>query len=171
MESSSDSEFSRADISGWFKNKLSCQTVCIEVGAYSKNVWNLSSWKRGHSRIIWALSSRRKPHKRHVGLRLGSILNRWYLRKLWPVRCLIHWPRSCLPKCRSSFESLKLGAGKNNLVCRQESDCSHLAIHFSVVYWRTTALTVDAGNGKMGSGPSTTRLEASFASMSASSLP
>ena len=106
-------------MSGWFKNRLSCQTVFTVAGAYSKKIWNLISWKRGQSRMMCALSSRRKPHKRHWGSISGSTFDRWYLKKLWPVKCLMQRPRSCLTKCKSSLENFLFGAGKKILVCRK----------------------------------------------------
>ena len=93
--SSSDSvEFSsKQEIWGSVRKSNSCQTVCMEVGWYSQNVWNLCSWKAGHSKIMCELSSLMKEHNRHLGSLDGSTFDWWYRRKLWPVRCLIQTSR------------------------------------------------------------------------------
>ena len=135
--SSSDEEScSRQDIFGLVRNSNSCHMTVIDVGWYSQKVWNLSSCKAGQSSMIWALSSLTAAHKRHFGSISGFTFDRWYFRKLWPVRCLIHRPKSCRPNARSSFESLKFGSEKNIFVCLHVVDSVHLFVHFSSVDFR-----------------------------------
>ena len=97
----------------------------MAVGWYSKNIWNLCSWKWGQSRIMWELSSRLLPQRRHVGSTAGLTFDLWYLKKLWPVRCLMQRPRSFRFWSISSLESLILGDGKNIFVWRHSLISSH----------------------------------------------
>ena len=162
---------SRQETLGSVRNSNSCQTVVIDCGWYSQKQLNLSSWKAGQSNMMCALSSLMAGQNLHFGSTLGFTNDRWYLRKLCPVRCLIHLPRSVLFSLRSSFAILGFGCGKKILVCRHVIECSHLAVHFSTVCLRASDLTAQVGSGRKGSGPSASCAEASFASLSASSFP
>ena len=143
----------------------------MAVGWYSKNIWNLCSWKWGQWRIMWELSSQLLPQRRHVGSTAGLTFDLWYLKKLWPVRCLMQRPRSLRFWSKSSLESFMLGDGKNIFVWRHSFISSHREIHFSMVCWRDAAFTALFGSGRIGPGPSWTCSLACFASMSASSFP
>ena len=159
------------DILGCDKNSSNCHITVIDVGWYSQKHWNRSSWKAGHSRMIWALSSLASWHRRHCGSTAGSTFDLWYFRKLWPVRCLMHNPRSFRLKRTSSLESLGFGSGKNIFVCLQWPELSHLDFHFSMVSFRAKDLISQCGRGRKGPGPSTSESDAALASLSASSFP
>ena len=121
------------DILGCDMNSSNCHITVIDVGWYSQKHWNRSSWKAGHSRMIWALSSLASWQRRHCESTAGSTFDLWYFRKLWPVRCLMHNPRSFRLKRTSSLESLGFGSGKNIFVCLQWPELSHLDFHFSML--------------------------------------
>ena len=159
----------KAGYFGCDKNSRSGQITVIDVGLYSQKHWNRSSWKAGQSRMIWALSSFASWHRRHFESTAGSTFDLWYFRKLWPVRCLMHNPRSFRLKRNSSLESFGLGSGKNIFDCLQWSELSHLAFHFSIVSCRAKDLISLFGRGRKGPGPSTSNSDAAFASLSASS--
>ena len=135
--SSDEVSSSRTEMSGCCRKRLSCQTVCTVAGACSKNVWNLISWKLGQSSIIWALSSREKPHRRHWGSMRGSILDPWYLRKLWPVKCLMQRPRSRLPGAKVLLKTFCLGLGKIFLSVDKNPDVPTL---LSICRWSVCGL-------------------------------
>ena len=153
--SEGDESCSRQDTLGCVRNNNSCQITVIEVGWYSQKVWSLSSWRAGHSRMICALSSFAAEQSLHWGSTDGSTFDRWYLKKLWPDRCLMQRPRSVRLNLKSSFESFRFGSGKNFFVCRQVSERFHLAFHFSVVSCRAINLISQVGRGRKGPGPST----------------
>ena len=83
----------------------------------------------------------------------------------------MHNPRSFRLKRNSSLESFGLGSGKNIFDCLQWSELSHLAFHFSIVSCRAKDLISLFGRGRKGPGPSTSKSDAAFASLSASSFP
>ena len=121
--------------------------------------------------MMCALSSVASWQQRHTGSRAGSTFDLWYLKKLCPVRCLMHNPRSVLFKFRSSFESFLFGSGKNIFVCLQSAELSHLSFHLSSVRFLARDLISLCGRGRNGAGPSTHCTAAPFASWSASSFP